>query len=27
VGCGAFCISNFDADQFAADTLDYLTFE
>ena len=27
VGCGAFCISNFDPDQFAADTLDYLTFE
>ena len=25
-GCGAFCISNFDPDQFAADTLDYLTF-
>jgi len=27
VGCGGFCISNFDPNQFAADTLDYLTFE
>lgn len=27
VGCGAFCISNFDPNQFAADTLNYLTFE
>ena len=26
-GCGAFCISNFDPFQFAADTLNYLTFE
>ena len=26
-GCGAFCISNFNATQFAADTLNYLTFE
>lgn len=26
VGCGAFCISNFDPIQFAADTLDYLSF-
>ena len=26
-GCGAFCVTNFDVDQFAAGTLDYLTFE
>lgn len=25
-GCGAFCITNFSHSQFAADTLDYLTF-
>lgn len=27
VGCNAFCITNFDPNQFAADTLNYLTFE
>lgn len=27
VGCGAFCISNFNPSQFAADTLDYLSLE
>ena len=26
-GCGGFCLGSFDADQFAADTLDYLTFD
>jgi hypothetical protein len=26
-GCGAFCISNFNAAQFAANTGSYLTFE
>jgi hypothetical protein len=26
-GCGAFCATNFDPDQFAADTLNYLTID